>query len=41
MRSFKIWENNVLVRDFIPVYRKSDSVVGMYDSVNDVFYTNK
>jgi hypothetical protein len=29
------------VRDFIPVYRKSDSVVGMYDSVNDVFYTNK
>lgn len=31
---------NTLVRDFIPCYRKSDNVIGMYDLVNDVFYTN-
>lgn len=29
-----------LVRYFIPCYRKSDNVAGMYDIVNDVFYTN-
>ena len=33
-------ENGVLVRNFIPCYRKSDNVIGMYDTVNDVFYTN-
>lgn len=38
--SAKIYENGVLVRDMIPCYRKSDNVVGMYDIVNDVFYTN-
>lgn len=35
-----ISNNNVLVRDFIPVYRKSDNVIGLYDLVNGVFYTN-
>ena len=30
-----------LVRDFIPCYRKSDNEIGMYDLVNDVFYTNQ
>lgn len=29
-----------LVRDLIPAMRKSDSEVGLYDLVNDVFYTN-
>lgn len=38
--SCKIWDNNVLVRDFIPCYRKSDSVIGLYDLVNNQFYTN-
>ena len=38
--SCKIWDNDVLVRDYIPCYRKLDSVVGLYDKVNDVFYTN-
>jgi hypothetical protein len=28
------------VREFVPCYRKSDSVIWMYDTVNDVFYTN-
>ena len=29
-----------LVRDFVPCYRKSDSVIWMYDLVNNQFYTN-
>ena len=36
----KIYDNNTLVRDFIPCYRKSDNVIGLYDKVNNVFYTN-
>ena len=36
----KLWDNWTLVRDFIPCYRKSDSVVGLYDLVNNQFYTN-
>lgn len=38
---FKIWDNEKLIRDFIPCYRKSDNVIGMYDLVNNVFYTNE
>lgn len=38
--SFKIYSNDVLVRNMIPCYRNSDNKVGMYDMVNDVFYTN-
>ena len=37
---FNIYDNGGLVRDFIPVYRKSDNVIGLYDLVNGVFYTN-
>lgn len=36
----KIWDNGTLVRNMIPCYRNSDNKVGMYDMVNDVFYTN-
>lgn len=39
--SFKMWNNNSLVRDMIPCYRKSDNVAGLYDTVNGVFYTNQ
>ena len=35
----KIWENGVLVRNMIPCKNPSN-VVGMYDTVNGVFYTN-
>lgn len=38
--SFKAYKNNVLIRDMIPCYRKSDYKPGMYDFANDVFYTN-
>lgn len=36
----KIKDSNVLVRDFIPCYRISDGEVGLYDVVNNIFYTN-
>lgn len=37
---FKIYDNWTLVRDFVPCYRKSDNVIGLYDLVNNQFYTN-
>ena len=36
----KIYNNDILIRDFVPCYRKVDNVVGLYDLVNDVFYIN-
>lgn len=36
----RIYNNDNLIRYFIPVVRKSDNTVGLYDEVNDVFYTN-
>ena len=39
--SAKIWDKNILVRNFIPCYRRSDGEIGMYDTVNNVFYTNQ
>ena len=40
IRSCKIYDNDTLIRDFVPCYRKSDNEAGMYDLVNNVFYTN-
>ena len=37
----KIWNNETLLRDYIPCYRKADNVIGLYDIVNNVFYTNQ
>ena len=37
----KIYDNWTLVRNFYACYRKSDNVIGLYDKVNDVFYTNQ
>ena len=36
----KIYEWATLVRDFIPCYKKSDNVIGLYDLVGNQFYTN-
>ena len=36
----KILNLDVLIRDYVPCYRKSDSVAGMYDLVNGTFETN-
>lgn len=36
----KFYNDKEKIRDFIPCKRNSDNVLGMYDLVNDVFYTN-
>lgn len=36
----KIYNNGILVRDFIPVRRKSDGKIGMLDKVENKFYTS-
>lgn len=38
--SFKIYSSGNLVRDFVPCINSS-SVAGLFDKVNNVFYTNK
>ncbi|MFQ6778214.1 MAG: hypothetical protein ACLRFI_02880 [Alphaproteobacteria bacterium] len=37
---FTMKENNILVRDFIPVRRVFDGKIGMYDRVENKFYGN-
>ena len=39
--SCQIYDSDTLVRDFIPVCRISDMEVGLYDSVNNMFYKNE
>ena len=39
--SFKMYDNDVLVRDYIPCYRIKDNIAGLYDLVGNSFYTNK
>lgn len=36
----KAWNDGSLVLCAVPCYRKADGVIGMYDTVNKVFYTN-
>lgn len=36
----QIYDNGTLIRDFIPAKRNSDSIVGLYDIVNGIFYEN-
>ncbi len=36
-----IWNNDVLVRKYIPCYKNSDKKLGLYDTVEGKFYTNK
>ena len=38
--SCQIYDNEILIRDFVPCCRKADNVAGLYDLVNNVFYTN-
>lgn len=37
---YTYYENDVMLLDMLPAMRDSDNVLGMYDLVNDVFYTN-
>ena len=39
--SCKIYDNGTLVRNYIPCYRYSDGVEGLYDTVGKQFYTNQ
>ena len=39
--SCKFYDDDTLIRNYIPCYRKSDNEIGMYDIVNNVFYTNQ
>ena len=39
--SLKLYDNKTLIRDYIPCYRRSDGAIGLYDLVEDKFYTNK
>ena len=38
--NLNIYYNGPMVRSFVPCYRISDDVVGVYDVINDVFYTS-
>lgn len=41
IHSIKISENGILIRKFVPCYRKSDYKPGLYDTVTKEFYTNQ
>ena len=36
----RLYNNDIPVRCYIPVKRQSDNVLGLYDTINNVFYTN-
>lgn len=36
----KLYSNDILICNFVPVIRNSDNEVGMYDTVTNTFYTN-
>lgn len=38
--SCQMYYEDTLIRNFIPCYRKSDNEIGLYDLVNNQFYTN-
>jgi hypothetical protein len=40
MYSFQIYDDGVLVRDFVPCIQDSTSIYGAYDVVNGVFYSS-
>ena len=37
---FQAFQNNTIIRDLFPCYRIADTEVGLFDTVNKVFYTN-
>ena len=39
--SVKLLQNNILIRNFVSCYRNTDGEIGMYDTVNNEFYTNQ
>lgn len=39
-KNIKIYNGNTLLRNYIPCYRVSDGIAGLYDLVNNVFYAS-
>lgn len=39
--SLKLYDNNILIRDFVPCFRISDGEIGLYDIVTKSFYINQ
>lgn len=39
--NLKITDGTNVIKNFVPCYRKSDNVAGLYDLINNVFYTNQ
>ena len=39
--SFKIYENNQMIKNFIPVKRRSDNIAGMLDTLTNQFYPDE
>ena len=39
--NLKIYQNNELIRDYIPCYELNEDSAGLYDLINDVFYKDK
>ena len=37
----KFWRGDTIIRNFVPCYRVEDGEIGLYDLVNDTFYTNQ
>lgn len=37
----KMYSDGVLVRNYIPCYKKEDNISGLYDIVNNIFYENE
>lgn len=38
---FRIYLDDVIVRDFVPCYKKEYNTIGLYDLVNEIFYANQ
>lgn len=41
LKRFKVYNGQTILSDFIPVKRKSDNVVGLYDGISGGFFTNQ
>ena len=38
--SAQIKQGNTILHNYVPCYRKTDNVIGVYDTVTGTFYTN-
>ncbi|MBR6690527.1 MAG: hypothetical protein IKL65_04275 [Bacilli bacterium] len=39
--SLKLYNESTMIRNFIPCYRKSDGEIGLYDTIENKFYSNE